>query len=828
MKMQDYKRKTEKIYRMPKSVQELIPIYRISEDGIFELENKPEGAKKLYDRAYLFEDANFTTLEEYEKEDYLELYRNMLCSLNASFKITIISYNRDMEQVRREAFLKCSDPRFRNLADSLNEQIRKSVLEGRAGSDTARLFIISCERENIEQARNYFRSLEANLMLGFHHLQSALIPLDASQRLRFLHSFYRMGEESGFHFDFREALGHKQDWKDFVAPTVIRHCQDEYGKFDGITLQIDGRYVRAFYLKDYPTKLEDTAIRKLTDGSERITLTIDAAAIPQEIVRKTLEQSYLQNERAIEKQQETRNAAHAWSSDISYDRRREKDDIEDTMDAVNEDGENMFYVGVFAVISSESPKALEKDCISFEQRFLEAKLQFAPARWNQLDVLNTALPTGARYCTDHMRGLFTRPLATMVPFVVRELYHPGGLYYGINQVSRNILIGDRKLLKNANGFVIAITGGGKSVCIKLEMIQVCLGTKDDIIIIDPQNEYRILTEFLGGQFVEFGSGAGNYINPLDTDTLEFMGKEKFLVDKTQLMCSIYTQITGEITAQERSLIGRCVKIVYEDTFRNLKKKTAAPTLKDFYRVMGEQEEELAQELKLSLEIFVNGALDMFAKETNVNTRNRLTTYGIADLGEEQSGIGMLIMLEGIRARIARNAKQGRATWLYIDEFHNMTSHQYTALFFEKIWKEVRKMGGICTAITQNIADCLSLKPIETMLCNSAYIALLSQSEVEMEVLRETLRINDRLLSYVQNTEPGCGLLKFGDGNFIPMDQRIPKDSELYRLINTNFHEMQRAKKKSRKAAEAAVNALPEEILRRMEEKPTDLEKISSL
>ncbi len=831
MKMQDCKRKTEKIYRTPKSVQELIPIYRISEDGIFELEKKPEGARKLYDRAYLFADTNFVTMEEYEKEDFIQLYRSILSSLNVSFKITIMNNNRNMEQMRRDVFLKCRNPGLRELAESVNRHMEESLMEGRAGIDQARLFIISTEQESIQQAREYYRSVESNLALCFKRLQSALIPLDVSERLKYLFAFYHMGEEANYHFDYQEMVRKKQDWKSYLAPAVVRHCQNRYGRFDGETVQIGGRYARAYFLKDYPFNIEDQAVCELTRGREHVILTIDAACIPRDVLQKTLDQLYLQNARAIEKQQEARNNARAWSSDISYDRRREKDDIEDYMDIVNEEDETMFYVGVSAVISADSYEELERDCTSFLAKAKGVKLSMQPARWNQLDVINTALPTGTRYCTDHMMALFTKPLATMVPFVVKELDHPNGLMYGINQVSKNLLIGDRKRLQNANGFILGQTGSGKSMYSKLELVQVFLrsedgrGKDDDIIVIDPQNEYRGLTEFLGGRFVEFGSGAGNFINPLDMDTLEFMGKEKFLVDKTQLMCSIYTQITGEMTAQERSLIGRCVKIVYEEPLRHPGKKTASPTLTDFYEVMGDQEELLAQDLKLSLEVFVSGALDMFSKQTNVDIRNRLTVYGIEDLGEEQSGIGMLIMLEGIRSRIAANARQGKATWLYIDEFHRMTAHQYTALFFEKIWKEVRKLGGICTAITQNIADCLSLKPIETMLCNSEFVTFFAQSEVEMEVLRDVLRINETLLKHVQDTEPGCGLLKFGGRTFIPVDERIPKDSEMYRLTNTNFHELQREKRSGRKKAQSAAEELPEVIRRQMKEMPTELEQV---
>ncbi len=824
MKMADFKVKTEKDYKTPEYVQQIIPIYQISEDGIFQLENKTDGAKKQYDRAYLFEDANFATMDDYEKEDFLKLYCGMLNSLNVSFKICVMNNNRDMDQVRRNIFIRCREKRFKELTDSLNSHIEDSLVKGRAGIDQARLFIISCQRENMGQARDYFHSIESNLALCFSRMKSALIPLNANERLRYLFAFYRMGEESEYDFDFKEPLC-RFDWKSHICPMLIRECQDEYGKFDGLTMQVDGRYVRVLYLPKFPNTIGTSVIQKLMGGSQHVILTIDAAAIPQEVTRKRMDELYLQNSRAIEKQQEARNNARAWSSDITYERRREKEELESYMDILNENDEKMFYVGVYAILTADSMTGLENDVVAFCQTAESEGFVFQPTRWLQIDAINTALPTGARFCTDGLRPLFTQPLCAMTPFVVHELYHPGGLFYGVNQVSKNVLIGDRKHLKNGNGFVLGTTGSGKSMYVKIEIVEAFLRLKDDIIIIDPQQEYKAVTQYLGGEYVEFGSGAGNYVNPLDTDTLEFMEPDRFLVDKTQLMCSLFTQIKGEISGQERSLIGRCVKRVYEPVLKKRGRRATAPTLLDFYNELGEQEELLAQELKLDLEIFVNGALDMFAKPTNVNTRNRLTVYGIADLGEEQSGIGMLIMLEGIRARIARNAVKGRATWLYVDEFHNMTAHQYTANFFEKIWKEVRKLGGICTAITQNIADCLSLKTIETMLCNSEYIAFFNQSEIEMEILRNTLRISENLLEYVQNTSPGCGLLKFGGGTFIPADARIPKDSEMYRLANTNFHEIQKAKRKEKKRMGDALLDLPENVMESIRDAPTQQEMI---
>ncbi len=822
--MRDYKELTERLYPVPGRVQQLIPIYKIAEDGIFQLENKPEEAENLYDKAYLFLDTNFATMDDFEQEEFLKKYCILLNALNVSFKIILMNNNRNMDQVREEVFIHNADTRFFGLVQSFNEHMQRSMLEGHAGIEQVRIFILTCKRQSPDQARDFFRSIEANLSVNFNNLQSGLIPLNAAQRLRYLHAFYRLGSETKFEFDFHKSIQRGVDWKDIICPMAVKNYQDEYGSYDGITLQMDERYVRALYVPGLPSGINPSIIQKLTSGSYHVIITCDVSPVPQDATRKRLMDLYMQNERVIEKQQEARNKARAWSSTITYERRREKEELENYLDILNDNNEKMYYLGLYAILTADSKTELENAVTSFCSIAQGEGFQFIPARWQQIDTVNTALPIGVRFM-DVMYPVFTQPLCAITPFVVHELFQPGGSFYGINQVSKNVLIGDRKKLTNGNGFCLGVPGGGKGMATKQEIVQVFLNTEDDIIIIDPQNEYRDIAAYLTGQFIDFGAESGHNLNPLDTETLEYMEtKRAFLADKTDLMVSIFSRILDdEVKAQDKSIIGRCTRKVYEHVGE---KGTKAPTLVDLYEAIEQEPETQAQELLLALELFVKGSLDMFAKPSNVDMNNRLLVFGTANLGKEQSGIGTLIILESIRARIAANAARGRATWLYIDEFHNLTDEEFSARYLEKIWKEVRKLGGLCTAITQNIKDAMSLKMVQTMLCNSEYICLLKQSEIEIEILSSVLGVSDNLLDYVHNTEPGCGLLKFGD-RYIPFDGRLPKSSEMYKLFNTNFHEIQeskRASKKRIKGLRQEINTLPELAKEASNEAPTELEK----
>lgn len=804
-KFEDYRKLTIPVYKVPKSVQQTIPISRISQEGIFEIENKPDGQDRIFDKAYLFWDTNYRTKDEDAREEFIKLYCKFLNTINVSFKILTMNNNRNMDSLKNDIYLryKTNDPKqYKELVDSFNSIMKKRVEEGCSGIEQVKIFVITCERQDFDHAKAFFRTVEANIKNYFKKLGSGLVPLDASERLRFLHCFYRLGKEENFTFDWESAC-RLRDWRNDICNLAIKEYKDY--------LEFEDRFVEVLFAKSFPNSLSDGFYTELTSVPFHTITTIDVSPIPKEVTQKKLMDMYLKNGRSIEKQQEQRNKAQAYSSDISYDKRKEKEEIEEYLDIVRLNDENMYYVGLYVVVTAKTEEELASNVMNIQSIGKGHSLTFEPHIWNQLQAMNTSLPVGCRQ-VDTMRALFTQPLAALIPFNAQELCVPGGVYYGNNAISKNILVGDRKKLINGNGFILGISGGGKSVEAKMEMIQVCVNTSDDIIIIDPQNEYMKVVAELRGQYIDISSNTQNYINPLDTSTFNIneSSQEKFQADKSQLILGICEQILGHcITASQKSIVDRCIRLVYQDFFGSHSK---SPTMKEFYQIVAEQPEEDAQELRLSLELFVEGSLNIFSHATNVNVKNRLTAYGIRDLGKELAPVGMLVMLESIRSRIAQNAAKGIATWLYVDEFHNLVgeSQSFSACFLEKIWKEVRKSGGLCTGITQNIVDLLASKTVETMLYNSEFVSLLRQSELELDVLSKVWKLSENELEFVRNSEKGCGLMKFGD-KIIPKDNIIPKNNLLYDLVNTNFHEIQEMKK--------AKKSKPKDILRAVKELP---------
>ena len=377
-----------------------------------------------------------------------------------------------------------------------------------------------------------------------------------------------------------------------------------------------------------------------------------------------------------------------------------------------------------------------------------------------------------------------------------------GNYYGINQISKNVNIGNRKKLINGNGFVFGVPGSGKSFFCKMEMGSVFLSGDDEIIVIDPMNEYFDIAETYGGTVVNMSTYTDNYVNPLEMDvwSLDPNDSKGMVREKGEFMLGLCEQCIGDsLNSRQKSIIDRCVRKLYIDIARS--KEKYIPVMSDFYDILMAQPEDEAKDIALSLELFVNGSLNIFNHQTNVDVDNRFTVYGIRDLGTELSPITMLVMMESIQNRIVENGKRGKATWLYIDEFHVLLNSEYSAKYLQQLWKKVRKQGGLCTGITQNVVDLLQNYTATTMLANSEFVALLKQANTDSSKMAEVIGVSEAQLRFVTNTASGMGLIKFGSV-VIPFDNQISKDTDLY---NTNIHE---------KIAMMKKEKLPEKVIER--------------
>lgn len=778
----ELKKAGEPLYKTPKSIQQTIEIMKVAENGIFEV------ARNRFSKCYRFQDINYTTTNETEQIDIFERYCKFLNSFDVSFKITINNKNKDMEQVRDYVFLQRQDDGYDGFRRIYNEIMEQKIHEGRQGIEQERYLTITIERKNFEEAKAQFATIEASVHKAFGELGAEIVPLSGNERIKVLYDYYHLGDENSFDFDIREAKKVGADFRNDLCNGMIQFYPDYF--------KDEKKFCRALFIKKYPSSLSDRFLNEITSLPVHSITSIDVVPIPKDMTTKILQKKYLGIESDIIKQQRVRNKNNDFSSEISYNKRIEKKEIEEIMDDVRENDQCLYYVSVTIILMADTKEELDSMTETVETIGKRNSVTIEEHYLKQRESLNTALPIGVRQ-VETMRTMLTQSLAVLMPFNVQELNDKQGCYYGINQVSKNINIGNRKKLINGNGFVFGVPGSGKSFFCKMEMGNVFLSGNDEIIVIDPMNEYFDIAQTYGGTVVNMSTYTDNYVNPLDMDvwSLDLNDSKGMIREKGEFMLGLCEQCMGEsLNSRQKSIIDRCVRKLYIEIARNREKYV--PIMSDFYEILMNQPEDEARDIALSLELFVNGSLNIFNHQTNVDVDNRFTVYGIRDLGTELSPITMLVMMESIQNRIIANGKRGIATWLYIDEFHVLLNSEYSAKYLQQLWKKVRKQGGLCTGITQNIVDLLQNYTATTMLANSEFVALLKQANTDSSRMAEVIGVSEAQLRFVTNSSSGMGLMKCGNV-VIPFDNTIEKGTDLYNLYNTNIHEKIAMEKKKK-------------------------------
>ena len=787
---------TERIYKVPLCIQDTIPIYRIAENGIFELEsptNKDGGKKKLhqFDRMYLFEDINFSTQDEEEKEETGKRFETLLRSMNVSYKIIVSNHYADNGKLWEEILQKAVSKEQEPLAREYHQMIEERLQEGRGGLLQSKYFIVTCRKPDFESAKNYFNTIEFSIQQLFHRLGSCLIPLDATERLRALHSYYRMGDEASFSFDWNEYLHLKRDWRNDIINTSLREYP-EHLEMEG------GNCAFVMFIRKYPNGLTDQFLNELTNMNFPLIYTMDVEPLDNDVAYQMVMKKYMSNERSINREQELKNENGDYSTNINYERRKQQRDTEEMLDRISSFDERLLYVGITIVVKASSREELEERTEKVRIIGKTHNMDIVPHSHRQLDALNTSLPTGARF-VNTMRTITSEELSIFIPFNVQEIHDDLGYCYGFNKVSKNLIIGNRKLLKNGNGMVFGVPGSGKSYNEKSEMGQVLCFSKDDIIVVDPMGEYKGIAAAWGGQYINLTQSAENvfYVNPFHVPD-EVPDIDRFVAEKAEFAYAICEQALkpAPLTSRHIAVIDKAVSSMYEEYFRKRKDKRRrknrpeSPTIPVMRNRIMElyDDNEAAKEIVEQLEVFADGTLDIFAREQSISDENRFTVYGFSELGKRMRAMAMLVMIESITAKIKYNQTDGVATWVYVDEMHELWGEEYSLHALEKMWREVRKRGGICTGMSQNLIDAKQNRSTKTMVSNSEFMLLLDQGTMDKEAVEDLFDISSEQLACVNGAEPGTGLLRFGD-KIVPFDNSMKKDSDLYRLFNTNFHEM---------------------------------------
>ena len=516
---------------------------------------------------------------------------------------------------------------------------------------------------------------------------------------------------------------------------------------------------------------------------------IDILPVPTDEAARQLQSTLLGVETNVANWQRRQNANNNFTATIPYDMELQRKETKEMLDDLTTRDQRMMFGLVTLVHLADSKEQLDSDTETLYSTARKHLCQLSTLRWQQKDGLDTVLPYGLRKI-QALRTLTTESTAVLIPFRAQEIMQPHGLYYGQNAVSKNMIVANRRLLLNGNSFRLGVSGSGKSMSAKEEIVQIALSTEDDILILDPESEFGYLTEALGGEVIRISATSDTHINALDMDRA-YGDERNPIVSKSEFVLSLFEQLIGDgmVTAKEKSILGRCTEQVYLPYIRNGYKGTP-PTLQDFYRLLQMQPEPEAQGLALSSELFITGTLNTFARHTNVDTQARIIAYDIRELGEQLMPLGMLVTLDAIYNRVIQNWKKGRRTWIFCDEFYILFRYEYSANFFYKLWKRIRKYNGLVTGLTQNVDELLRSDTARLMLANSEFLVMLNQSATDRAELAKLLNISDNQLGYVTNVPAGCGLIRCA-GNIVPFTNSFPKNTKLYGLMTTKPDEVRK-------------------------------------
>ncbi len=542
-----------------------------------------------------------------------------------------------------------------------------------------------------------------------------------------------------------------------------------------------GKYGRVLFLKEYASYIKDSMINELTSLNRSLMLSIDIIPVPTDEAVREMQNRLLGVETNVTNWQRRQNANNNFSAVVPYDLEQQRKETREMLDDLTTRDQRMMFAVVTLVHLADSKEELDSDTETLQSIARKHLCQLTTLNWQQADGLVTALPLGLRRI-DALRTLTTEALAVLMPFKAQEIWDRGGVYYGQNAISKNLIVADRRQLLNGNAFILGVSGSGKSFSAKKEMVSLALSTQDDIIVIDPESEYRPLIEGLGGQVINISATSPNHINAMDMEQ-GYGDGENPVVLKSEFLLSLCEQLigAGKLSAKEKSVIDRCTAQVYRDYIRS-GYHGAVPTLQDFHAELLRQPEKEAQDVALAIELFTDGSLNTFAKPTNVDTNARILCYDIRDLGKQLLPVGMLVVLDSIFNRIIRNRGLKRNTWIYIDEIYLLFQHEYSANFLFTLWKRMRKYQACGTGISQNIEDLLQSHTARTMLANSEFLIMLNQAATDREELAHLLNISDNQLSYITNVDSGRGLIKCGSA-IVPFVDHFPKN-KLYRLMTT--------------------------------------------
>ena len=761
----------------PHTAQQTIPYLTMYPDGICRV------TETRYSKSLAFEDINYQLAQPDDKTAIFENWCDFLNYFDASvsFQLSFINQGAREDEAERQIDIPPQDDAFNSIRTEYADMLKNQLAKGNNGLVKAKYITFSVEADSLNAAKARLSRIETDVLNNFKALGVSAHPQTGYERLQAMHGiFHPEGEPFRFSYDWLIPSG--LSTKDFIAPSSFR-----FG--EGRTFRMGRKIGAVSFLEILAPELNDRLLADILDLETGVIVNLHIKSIDQTEAIKTIKRKITDLDKMkIEEQKKAVRSGYDMDiipSDLATYGSEAKNLLQDLQSR----NERMFLLTFLVVNLADTKRKLENDV--FAAAGIAQKYNCALTRldYQQEQGLMSSIPLGENLISIQ-RGLTTSSTAIFIPFITQELFQRGAaLYYGLNALSNNMILCDRKQLKNPNGLILGTPGSGKSFAAKREMTNAFLITDDDIIICDPEAEYAPLVQRLHGQVIRISPTSPHYINPMDIN-LNYSEDDSPLALKSDFLLSLCELVIGGkegLQPVEKTVIDRAVRNVYRPFLAD-PDPAKMPILGDLYDELLKQPEPEAARVAAALELYVSGSLNVFNHRTNVELSNRLVCFDIKQLGKQLKKLGMLIVQDQVWNRVTVNRAEKKATRYYMDEFHLLLKEEQTAAYSVEIWKRFRKWGGIPTAITQNVKDLLSSREVENIFENSDFVLMLNQAVGDREILAKQLNISPQQMKYATHTEAGEGLIFYGNV-VLPFVDRFPKDTELYRVMTTKPEEM---------------------------------------
>ena len=761
-----------------KSAQDSIPFQRMFPDGICRVTDN------CYTKTVQFQDINYQLNQNEDKMAIFDGWCDFLNYFDSSirFQFSFVNLSTDRESAAKSISIPPKGDAFDSIRREYTEMLQNQLARGNNGLMKTKYLTFGIEADSLKAAKPRLERIETDVLNNFKRLGVKAEPMNGMERLKLLHGMLHIGDSEPFRFswDWLPATG--LSVKDFIAPSSFEFR-------NGYNFRIGEKFGSVSFLQILAPELNDRLLADFLDMDNSLVVSMHIQSVDQVKAIKTVKRKITDLQKmTIEEQKKAVRAGYDMDI-IPSDLATYGEEAKKLLQELQSRNERMFLMTFLLLNTANTKQQLDNNVFQANAIAQKYNCVLKKLDFQQEEGLMSCLPLGYNQI-GIQRGLTTSSVAIFVPFTTQELFQNGkeALYCGLNALSNNLIMVDRKALKNPNGLILGTPGSGKSFSAKREIANVFLVTDDDIVICDPESEYGPLVEHLHGQVIHISPTSADYLNPMDLN-LNYSDDENPLSLKSDFLLSLCELIVGGkdgLQPVEKTIIDRCVRTVYRD-YLNDPRPENMPILEDLYNELRRQEEKEAQYIATALEIYVTGSLNVFNHRTNINIDSRIVSFDIKELGKQLKKIGMLIVQDAVWNRVTVNREAHKSTRYYIDEMHLLLREEQTAAYTVEIWKRFRKWGGIPTGITQNVKDLLSSREVENIFENSDYIYMLNQANGDRQILAKQLNISTHQLSYVTHSGEGEGLLFYGN-IILPFVDRFPKDTELYRIMTTKPQE----------------------------------------